>query len=94
MVTGGDANVGLERATHRFGADRLELAGADFHTRVNRGFMEMQRQNPERIRMVVSDSLRSETSRKVFAQLSDLFPWMTDEGECPDSLFRTLDERR
>lgn len=94
MVTGGDANVGLERATHRFGADRLELAGADFHTRVNQGFMEMQRQNPERIRMVVSDSLRSETSRKVFGQLSDLFPWMADEGECPDSLFRTLDERR
>lgn len=94
MVTGGDANVGLERATHRFGADRLEMAGADFHTRVNQGFLEMQHQDPDRIRLVVSDDLRSNTARKVFEQLSDLFPWMADADQCPDSLFRSLDERR
>lgn len=93
MVTGGDAEVGLERATQRLGADRLELAGTDFHTRVNCGFLEMQAANPERIRLVRSDGARSQTARQVFSQLQDLFPWMADKSECPDSLFQALDGR-
>lgn len=31
MATGGEANVGLVRATHRGAADRLEQAGEEFH---------------------------------------------------------------
>ena len=55
MTTGGEANVGLVRATHRGGADRLEQAGEEFHARVNKAFLEIARRDPERVRVVVSD---------------------------------------
>ena len=55
MATGGEANVGLVRATHRGAADRLEQAGEEFHARVNEAFLEIARRDPERVRVVVSD---------------------------------------
>ena len=53
MTTGGEANVGLVRATHRGAADRLEQAGEEFHARVNEAFLEIARRDPERVRVVV-----------------------------------------
>ena len=79
MMTGGDAEVGLERATQHKNADRLEMAGAAFHERVNAAFCELAQAHPERVRLVVSDEAKSATARKVFAELSDLFPWVDDE---------------
>ena len=40
----------------------LELAGEDFHARVNNAFLELAQENPERIRVIESDSRRSITS--------------------------------
>ena len=79
MVSGLSAAAGLARATRGEGADRLELAGVDFHARVNAGFLEIAAANPARVAVVESSHLRSETSASVFAALRDLFPWM---GEC------------
>ena len=90
MLTGGDAELGLERATHDKHADRLEMAGTDFHERVNAGYLELAAEDPARIRMVVSDGDKASTARKVFAELSDLFEWMGDESVCDDKLFEIL----
>lgn len=90
MVTGGDVECGLERATHGRGADRLELAGSAFHERVNRGFLELVAEEPERMRKVVSDGTVVETAAKVFAALSDLFEWMGDPKVCNEEYFEEL----
>ena len=87
MTTGGPVELGLERASHRAGADRLELAGLAFHERVNAGYFEIAKENPQRIRIVVSDQGKAETARRVFAELSDLFPWMADEQVCTPEFF-------
>lgn len=94
MVAGGSAKRGLARATHRFGADRLELAGEEFHTRVNEGFLDIARQNPQRVRIVESSSRKSITSERVFAALSDLFTWMQDKTVCDASYFASLDTHK
>lgn len=92
MATGGSAKRGLARATHRFGADRLEQAGEEFHTRVNEGFRDIADNNPARIRMVESASKKSDTAKAVFAALSDLFPWMEDVID-DDEYFAALNMR-
>ena len=74
MTTGGDASVGLARAAEERAADRLELAGIDFHERVARGYAALAADNPKRFRMVVTSELRSDTARQVFLQIADLFP--------------------
>ncbi|MEG1907307.1 MAG: dTMP kinase [Gordonibacter sp.] len=93
MATGGSAKRGLARATHRFGADRLEQAGEEFHTRVNEGFQDIARDNCERIRIVESASRKSDTAKAVFRALTDLFPWM-EEAIGDDAYFASLDARR
>lgn len=90
MMTGGDAAEGLERATKHKHADRLEMAGTSFHERVNSGYKALAAEYPERIRVVVSDVPKAQTARKVFQELSDLFPWMADEGLCTPRYFEEL----
>lgn len=94
MMTGGDAEVGLDRATHHKHADRLEMAGTDFHERVNQAFLKIAEADPERVRLVISDATKAETSRKVFAELSDLFEWMGDDSICTDEFFKELVMKR
>ena len=94
MMTGGDAEEGLDRATHNKHADRLEMAGVDFHERVNAGFRQLAAEEPDRIRIVVSDDSKVATARKVFDQLSGLFDWMSDEDVCNDDFFKALVMRR
>lgn len=94
MLTGGDAELGIERATHHKHADRLEMAGADFHERVNAGFLALAQEEPDRIRVVVSDETKPRTSAKVFAELSDLFEWMADPLVCTEEYFERLVLRR
>ncbi|WP_199519288.1 dTMP kinase [Gordonibacter sp. 28C] len=93
MVTGGSAKTGLARATHRNGADRLELAGEEFHTRVNEGFLALARDHADRVRVVQSASKKSKTSARVFRELADLFPWMADVLD-DEKFFAPLDVRR
>ena len=93
MMTGGDAEVGLERAIQHKHADRLEMAGGDFHERVSAGCKQLARESAGRIRVVVSDGEKPSTARKVFAQLADLFGWMGDEA-LTDGYFEALVERR
>ena len=94
MMTGGDAEVGLDRATQHKHADRLEMAGSEFHERVNAGFLRLAQENGDRIRLVVSDGSKESTARKVFSELSDLFGWMGDEFVCTDAYFEALVEKR
>ncbi|MBR3182115.1 MAG: dTMP kinase [Eggerthellaceae bacterium] len=94
MLTGGDVELGLERATHDKHADRLEMAGNDFHERVNMGYLSLAEEDPERIRVVISDEAKTVTARKVFNELSDLFPWMGDPSICTDEFFAGLAMKR
>ncbi len=94
MLTGGDAGVGLDRATKDKHADRLEMAGNDFHERVNAGYLKLAQSDPARIRVVVSNESKAATARKVFDELSDLFPWMADRSCCTDQYVRELVQRR
>ena len=94
MTTGGEANVGLVRATHRGAADRLEQAGEEFHARVNEAFLEIARRDPERVRVVVSDGNKSQTAAAVFAELADLFPWMAQVVVDDPAFFDRLDVKR
>lgn len=91
LTVGGSAEAGLKRATHHGAADRLELEGCRFHERVNAGFMEMADREPERIRIVASAEKRSDTARAVFAELSDVFPWMGDPSVANEELFTRID---
>lgn len=75
MEAPGRADVGLHRATHRVGADRMEQAGIDFHTRVNRAFERIAETEPERVHVVVSASRKRETARRVFSAVADAVGW-------------------
>ena len=90
MVTGGDVEVGLDRATQHKHADRLEMAGNEFHERVNAGYLQLAAEAPERMRVVASNQEKPATARRVFAALADLFPWMADEAVCTDAYFENL----
>ena len=90
MMTGGAAEVGLKRATHGQDADRLELAGTQFHERVNEAYMQLAEENPQRIRTVYSDEAKSETARKILAELADLFPFFADESLCTPESFDNI----
>ncbi len=94
LLVAGSAAVGLERAALRAGADRMERAGEGFHSRVNDAFLEIARANPERIRVVGSAGMKSQTALSVFAALSDLFPWMPDFARANQPYFERLDVQR
>ena len=85
---------GLERATRRAGADRMERAGEDFHARVNAAFLEIAEKNSRRVRLVRSNGRKSHTAVQVFAQLADLFPWMGDFVRANEAYFERLDVHR
>lgn len=89
MMTGGSAEVGLDRATQHKHADRLEMAGTDFHERVNAAFFKLAEDDPKRVRLVVSDGAKAATARKVFNELTDLFPWMAEDS-CTDEYLQSL----
>lgn len=94
LMTCGSSECGLARANARASADRLELAGSEFHARVEAGFLALAQQEPDRVRVVRSDGARSLTAALVFQELGDLFPWMRDAGICSEEFFARLDEPR
>ncbi len=86
MSLGSDASVGLARAKEDHAADRLELAGLEFHRRVARGYAVLAAEEPERFRTVIASERRSDTARAVFEQVADLFPEVDPNGIHFDSL--------
>ena len=93
LITSGNTTENLERATRRLGADRLENAGADFHDDVNRSFLAIAQENPDRFRVIDLQPKKSLTSQCVFRALSDLFPWMADMADDP-AQFASLDVKK
>lgn len=87
LCAGAPASDTLERATHRIPADRMERAGLGFHERVNRAFLLLAEEDPQRVRLVDSSAPKAATARAVFACLEDLFPWMADADACPPGFF-------
>ena len=73
-------------------ADRLERAGIAFHARVNEGFRELARRDPDRIRVIASAPRRADTARAVLRELADLFSWM-DAALADASVFAPLARR-
>ncbi|MCF0104615.1 MAG: dTMP kinase [Eggerthellaceae bacterium] len=69
----------LQRATNDDGLDRLELAGVDFHRAVNREFMNLAKSNPGRFRTVELQDKKSETSKKIFEALCDIFHFIDND---------------
>lgn len=94
MTTGSTALKGLSRATLHHEADRLELEGAAFHERVNAGFRRIAEEDPQRVRVVESAQAKSQTSRLIFEQLADLFPWMREIIDEQPEYFAPLDVRK
>lgn len=93
MMCGDDVRMGLERATHHIGADRLESAGELFHERVRDGFAYVARENPDRVTIVESTQKRSQTAAAIFRALSDMFIWMNDANIVNNDLFVAIDMR-
>lgn len=73
-----DVESGLSRAA-RDGADRLELAGDDFHARVHAGYLEIAAAS-ERVRLVQMRERRADTANAIFHELSDLFGDISEEA--------------
>ncbi len=66
-----DAHEAYLRATQQ-GADRMELEGADFEERVRRGFDEVARIHPDRIRKIDALGTVDEVWQRIRLALSDL----------------------
>ncbi len=94
LTTETSAEEGLERATHHGGADRLEQAGADFHARVNGGFMRIAAENPERIRIVSSAGPKDVTARKIFFEMKDIFGWDESSFVWAPDFFEPIMQRK
>ncbi|MEF9925233.1 MAG: dTMP kinase [Raoultibacter sp.] len=94
LTTGACAETGLKRATHHGDADRMEAAGADFHTRVNEGFLKMAADSSERIRVVVSADKKSQTARAIFTELVDVFDWDINGALFALETFEILDAKK
>ena len=94
LTTDASAEEGLRRATHHGNADRLELEGADFHTRVNQGFFRIAAENPERVRVVSSSGPKAQTARKIFLELKDVFGWSASSDILKPEFFETINKRK
>lgn len=93
LTTDASAEEGLRRATHHGNADRLELEGADFHTRVNQGFFRIAAENPERVRVVSSSGPKAQTARKIFFELKDVFGWSESSEILKPEFFEAINNR-
>ena len=70
----GPAPAGRARRGRREGADRLELAGDAFHSRVAVGFEQIAEADPARVRTVLSRVHRADTFRAVLEVVSPVLP--------------------
>ncbi len=68
------ASAVRSRMGRREGADRLELAGDAFHSRVAVGFEQIAEADPARVRTVLSRVHRADTFRAVLEAVSPVLP--------------------
>ena len=68
------ASAVRSRMGRREGADRLELAGDAFHSRVAVGFEQIAEADPARVRTVLSRVHRADTFRAVLEVVSPVLP--------------------
>lgn len=66
------------RVDRREKADRLELAGDDFHSRVIDAFAEIAQASDGRMHIVETSGKHSATARAVLQALSPVMPWLSD----------------
>jgi dTMP kinase len=60
-----DVEAGLARVSARGKRDRMEQANLEFHQRVQRGFSELARQNPDRIVRINGDRPEDEVTQEI-----------------------------
>lgn len=65
-----NVEVGLDRVRARGKFDRIEQADVEFHRRVQQGFAELARQNPDRIIPINADRTEDEVAQEIQAILS------------------------
>lgn len=65
-----DVEAGLARVTARGKRDRIEQANLEFHQRVQLGFSELARQNPDRIVRINGDRPEDEVAHEIQTILS------------------------
>lgn len=65
-----DVSKGLARARARGECDRMEQADLAFHQRVQQGFAELTRQNPDRIMRINADRTEDEVAQEIQTILS------------------------
>ena len=67
-------DVSTEVAQERVGSekDRMESAGIEFHKKVRNGYLELQKQEPERIKMVNANNSIEEVFEETKAIVSKL----------------------
>lgn len=66
-----DIDLAMERATIG-GADRLELELNEFHQTVREGFLEIAREEPERVKIVAASGLRGSVAAEVWEHVAAL----------------------
>lgn len=94
LLTVDSTALGLKRATRRLGADRLELAGSEFHQRVNEGFKRIAADHPERVRTVSSGTTKSAAARGVWDAVGDVLAEAFGVERPSEAEFDALDRRR
>lgn len=92
LMVSSTTEEGLERATNE-GADRIERAGVDFHTRVNAAFLEIARNNPRRVRVVSFAESKAETAQRVFDQVKDLIPGLEQAAAANNEYFQRAENK-
>ncbi len=60
-----DVEAGLARASARGKPDRMEQANLEFHQRVQQGFTDLARQNPDRIVRINGDRTQDEVAEEI-----------------------------
>ncbi|MDM8288595.1 dTMP kinase [Slackia piriformis] len=94
LLTVDSTSLGLRRATRRLGADRLELAGTEFHQRVNEGFAKIAAAHPDRVRTVSSSTTKSAAARGVWEAVGDVLEAAFGVTAPCDADFANLDRPR
>jgi len=67
----GDHRSGMDRATTE-ATDRLEAAGDEFHARVRRGFLEIAKAEPQRVRVIDAAGTPQDVAARVLAAVREI----------------------
>jgi len=71
LLLDGDHRSGMDRATTEE-TDRLEAAGDEFHARVRRGFLEIAKAEPQRVRVINAEGTPEDVAVRVLAAVREI----------------------